>query len=170
MPTVNHKLTIAQPPTATLNPPEPSPRSELLAKVVRLPMSFFDSQPTGRLLNRFTKDTEAVDVTMSGTVSSALTCFVSAGLSLAVVIYVSPLVILAVIPLMLFYHRVQKVRARRRPLCAGVSCCLCGAHSILLLFEVYPPASSLVPRCTPTPTPTQTVLLTTPFSRCLLCP
>jgi hypothetical protein len=34
----------------------------LLARVVRLPMSFFDSQPTGRLLNRFTKDTEAVDL------------------------------------------------------------------------------------------------------------
>ena len=32
-------------------------QERLLACVVRLPMSFFDSQPTGRLLNRFTKDT-----------------------------------------------------------------------------------------------------------------
>ena len=31
--------------------------ANLLACVVRLPMSFFDSQPSGRLLYRFTKDT-----------------------------------------------------------------------------------------------------------------
>lgn len=35
--------------------------ARLLERVMRLPMSFFDSQPSGRLLNRFTKDTEAVD-------------------------------------------------------------------------------------------------------------
>lgn len=81
---------------------------QLLAKVVHLPMSFFDSQPTGRLLNRFTKDTEAVDVTMSGTVSSALTCFVSAGLSLFVVLYVSPLVVFAIVPLAAFYYKVSQ--------------------------------------------------------------
>ncbi len=35
--------------------------ANLLERVMRLPMSFFDSQPSGRLLNRFTKDTAAVD-------------------------------------------------------------------------------------------------------------
>lgn len=30
-----------------------------LDKIVRLPLSFFSSQPTGRLLNRFARDTEA---------------------------------------------------------------------------------------------------------------
>lgn len=30
-----------------------------LEKIVRLPLSFFSSQPTGRLLNRFARDTEA---------------------------------------------------------------------------------------------------------------
>ena len=37
----------------------------LLTTVLRLPMSFFDSQPTGRLMNRFTKDTQAVDLKLS---------------------------------------------------------------------------------------------------------
>lgn len=49
-------------------------QQRLLACVVRLPMSFFDSQPTGRLLNRFTKDTEAVDVALQGSVSSFINC------------------------------------------------------------------------------------------------
>ena len=31
----------------------------LLDNVLRLPMSFHDSTPTGRLLNRFARDTEA---------------------------------------------------------------------------------------------------------------
>ncbi len=35
--------------------------ARLLERVMRLPMSFFDSQPSGRLLNRFTKDTESID-------------------------------------------------------------------------------------------------------------
>ena len=36
----------------------------LFSGLLRLPMSFFDSQPTGRLMNRFTKDTQAVDLTL----------------------------------------------------------------------------------------------------------
>lgn len=36
----------------------------LLEKVVRLPMSFFDTQPSGRLLNRFSRDTEALDTNL----------------------------------------------------------------------------------------------------------
>jgi len=34
----------------------------LRRQVLRLPMSFFDAQPAGRLLNRFSKDTEAADI------------------------------------------------------------------------------------------------------------
>ncbi|MEW5309623.1 MAG: hypothetical protein WDW38_001500 [Sanguina aurantia] len=82
---------------------------ELLSKVVRLPMSFFDSQPTGRLLNRFTKDTEAVDINVSSSVNSALSTFVSAAMSVIVVIIVSPLVTIALFPLGFMYHRVQKL-------------------------------------------------------------
>ncbi len=38
-----------------------SMHERLLSHVLALPMAFFDSQPMGRLLNRFTKDTEATD-------------------------------------------------------------------------------------------------------------
>ena len=48
--------------------------SRLLERVMRLPMSFFDSQPSGRLLNRFTKDTEAVDTQILVGLEHAVPC------------------------------------------------------------------------------------------------
>ncbi|KAG2450119.1 hypothetical protein HYH02_000222 [Chlamydomonas schloesseri] len=82
---------------------------KLLDKVVRLPMSFFDSQPTGRLLNRFTKDTEALDVNVSGAVNSALTTAVTAALSVVVVVIVTPLAVVIFLPLTFIYYRVQQL-------------------------------------------------------------
>jgi len=43
-------------------------------QVLRLPMSFFDSQPAGRLLNRFSQDTESTDVVVRETIAWCLTC------------------------------------------------------------------------------------------------
>ena len=48
-----------------------------LEKVVRLPLSFFSSQPTGRLLNRFARDTEAggaLLISAPTSMASRLTC------------------------------------------------------------------------------------------------
>lgn len=81
----------------------------LLKKVVRLPMSFFDSQPTGRLLNRFTKDTEAVDLELAETFQWAIICFIEGVLSTMVVLSVSPGTVLAIVPLAYIYFRVQSV-------------------------------------------------------------
>ena len=36
-------------------------------------MSFFDAQPAGRLLNRFSKDTEATDVQVQETIAWTVT-------------------------------------------------------------------------------------------------
>ena len=123
-------------------------------------MSFFDSQPTGRLLNRFTKDTEAVDISMSGTVSSALSCFVTAALSIAVVVVVSPATLVAALPLAFMYMRVQKARAPPAGLAAEgrwLSACkngrlagvLCDRSSHCLLPCRLP--SSLNPNTSPNP-------------------
>ncbi|PSC76242.1 multidrug resistance-associated 1 isoform X1 [Micractinium conductrix] len=82
-------------------------QERLLACVVRLPMSFFDSQPTGRLLNRFTKDTESVDMELQSSVSSFLNCAVSVVWSLVVVVAVSPGILAAILPLSVSYYFIQ---------------------------------------------------------------
>lgn len=83
--------------------------NELLHKVIRLPMSFFDTQPTGRLVNRFTKDVEACDLTLQQTCSSFTSCVTSVGFSILVVIAVTRgAILLALIPLLFLYKSVQQ--------------------------------------------------------------
>ena len=79
----------------------------LLHRVIRLPMSFFDSQPSGRLLNRFSKDTEALDTSLGNTVQSALTCAASSAFAIAVVLGTTPATVVALVPLAWAYTRVQ---------------------------------------------------------------
>lgn len=81
----------------------------LLETVLRLPMSFFDSQPTGRLLNRFTKDIEAVDTSLQSSLSSFLSCSVSVMWSLVVVVVVSPATAVAFFPITFAYAKIQKM-------------------------------------------------------------
>jgi ATP-binding cassette subfamily C (CFTR/MRP) protein 1 len=83
--------------------------ARLLRKVLRLPMAFFDRTPQGRLLNRFSKDTEAADTQLPGVVNSALSCAVSAGYSVAVVLGAAPASALAIFPIAILYLRLQRL-------------------------------------------------------------
>lgn len=81
---------------------------QLIDHTLRLPMSFFDSQPSGRLVNRFTRDTEQVDLNLPDTILSFLGCLFQVVFALGIIIYVTPLFIFPLIPVLLIYQAVQR--------------------------------------------------------------
>jgi ABC-type multidrug transport system fused ATPase/permease subunit len=94
-------------PCCTHSPPPPHTQisfmcASLLKTSVRPP---FPPPPPGRLINRFTKDTEAVDTQLAAAVNSALSCLVSAVLAIVVVVSVSPFTFIALLPLAALYYR-----------------------------------------------------------------
>ena len=75
----------------------------MLSSVLLAPVSYFETTPLGRILNRFTYDTEVVDVTLTEAMSIlmiALGWFVTA---IAVMVSILPWVILALIPATTLY-------------------------------------------------------------------
>ncbi|XP_008553086.1 multidrug resistance-associated protein 1 isoform X1 [Microplitis demolitor] len=81
---------------------------QLLMQVLRNPMSFFDSTPAGRLLNRFGKDTDVVDNIIPINLRSWLNCFFSVIATLVVISYSTPIFISVIVPIGVIYYFIQR--------------------------------------------------------------
>ncbi|KAG0052207.1 hypothetical protein BGZ83_002894 [Gryganskiella cystojenkinii] len=79
----------------------------LLTRVFRLPMSFFDTTPMGRIVNRFSSDINAIDVTLPEEWNDlfAFTAIITG--TLFVIAYSTPMFLVMIPPLVLVYFWIQ---------------------------------------------------------------
>lgn len=82
--------------------------NQLLRHMMRLPKSFFDTNPAGRILNRFSRDTEIMDATLSASLIQFIGC-VATYLSILVVISLATRwFAIAILPISIIYFFIQR--------------------------------------------------------------
>ncbi|KAK9489413.1 P-loop containing nucleoside triphosphate hydrolase protein [Lipomyces doorenjongii] len=84
----------------------------MLRHVIRSPMSFFDTTPLGRIINRFTADVNRVDEALARVFSNFLTNTCKVLFSIVVISSTNPVFILLVVPIAFLYVYYQKFYLR----------------------------------------------------------
>jgi len=77
--------------------------NQVFAAVMRARLSWFESQPTGRVLSRFTGDVDTVDASLPATLESCLEFAVQCLLSIVLIVAVLPPFAGAVVPLLALF-------------------------------------------------------------------
>ncbi|PVD36248.1 hypothetical protein C0Q70_03226 [Pomacea canaliculata] len=82
--------------------------NNLLKTILQAPMSFFDTTPFGRIINRFSQDISTIDNSLQYSISGGIesTCLVCC--SLIIIVYSTPWFLVALIPLSILYIMLQR--------------------------------------------------------------
>uniref|UniRef100_A0AC35TYJ0 Multidrug resistance-associated protein lethal(2)03659 n=1 Tax=Rhabditophanes sp. KR3021 TaxID=114890 RepID=A0AC35TYJ0_9BILA len=80
----------------------------MLKRILRSPMSFFDTTPMGRVLNRFGKDIDALDSRLPGAIMTVTSTLVQGIATFVVPVYATPMILCAVIPIMFIYLLIRR--------------------------------------------------------------
>ncbi|KAH9499738.1 Canalicular multispecific organic anion transporter 1 [Bulinus truncatus] len=79
----------------------------LLENVMRSPMSFFDTTPLGRIVNRFSRDVEVIDNALPGTMKQSLNCIGRVLTTIVTISYGTPIFLSVMVPLSFIYILIQ---------------------------------------------------------------
>ncbi|XP_063866337.1 multidrug resistance-associated protein 1-like isoform X3 [Scylla paramamosain] len=82
---------------------------QILHSVMRLPMHFFDTNPVGRMINRFGKDMDTLDTVLPMTLRSWAVCFFTVLSTFTVIIYATHIFVVVMIPTIIIYVFIQIV-------------------------------------------------------------
>jgi ABC-type multidrug transport system fused ATPase/permease subunit len=77
--------------------------ADLLAVVLHVPMSFFDTTPVGRIVNRFSKDIYTIDEQLMATLRVYLQTLFGVLSTVVVISGVTPIFTICLIPIIIFY-------------------------------------------------------------------
>lgn len=81
---------------------------ELLGAVLFSPMSFFDTTPLGRVINRFSKDIYTIDEQIPQTVRGYLGTMAKVISTILYICVITPMFMLGLLPIMAFYYIAQR--------------------------------------------------------------
>ncbi|KAH9514953.1 Multidrug resistance-associated protein 1 [Bulinus truncatus] len=79
----------------------------MLTSIVRSPMSFFDTTPLGRIMNRFSRDIEVVDNNLPIIIRDYLSTLFTCIMTLIIISMNTPLFLTLVFPIMIMYYFIQ---------------------------------------------------------------
>ena len=83
--------------------------TSLLYGIMRSPMQFFDTNPLGRIINRFSSDIDLMDVQIPFGIADFIACSTDVVASLIVISTATPLFLTAVIPIILVFLIIQQL-------------------------------------------------------------
>lgn len=81
----------------------------MLRSVLGAGIRFFDATPVGRVLQRFSRDMEAIDIHLQWSFEHSMKCFAQVAVTLCLIIGLLPLVALILVPVFFVYYQVQKM-------------------------------------------------------------
>jgi ATP-binding cassette subfamily C (CFTR/MRP) protein 1 len=81
--------------------------SSILFGVLRAPMTFFDTTPIGRIINRFAKDIDSIDSSLPFSFSSSFTVLTKILIAMIIILYGSWMAIFVLIPLGILFAFIQ---------------------------------------------------------------
>ena len=106
----------------------------------RSPMSYFDTTPLGRILNRFSKDIDIVDVTIPMNLRMLLTQSFNVLGTLFVICFANPLFLTVIVPIVLMYYFLQKfyvATARQVKRMEAISRFVCYTYKQFTVINLY---------------------------------
>lgn len=104
--------------------------NQLLNHILRLPKSFFDTNPAGRILNRFSRDTEIMDSTVATSALMFCNCMATFIAILIVISVATKWFAVAIIPITITYMLLQVSSVSQ------IAVCLCACHCVLVGMQV----------------------------------
>lgn len=81
---------------------------QMLDRIMHSPMSFFDTTPLGRILNRFSKDVDTCDSVLQFTIRVWIVCCFQSITTIVIISMEVPMFLVVVVPIAVLFYFVQK--------------------------------------------------------------
>ncbi|KAJ3393677.1 hypothetical protein HDU92_007577 [Lobulomyces angularis] len=79
------------------------------SRILRAPVLFFDTTPLGRIINRFSKDLDAIDTNLAEAIRMFTMTFAASISSFVLIVYATPLFGIIILPLLIIYYFMQSI-------------------------------------------------------------